>query len=76
VQRRLKLRRRSMYEADCELLNKRQRRHDEIDKHMNEVRCKQHAAKMVSVLLLLLAKCLVDSYSTENFSRLKDLALI
>jgi len=50
VQCRLKRRRRSRYEAECEMLMKRQRRHEEIDKRMNEVRQKQHAAKMASDL--------------------------
>lgn len=44
--RRIKRRRRSMYEANCELLMRRQRRHDEIDKKMNNVRQKQQDAKM------------------------------
>jgi len=48
VQCRLKHRRKSRYEAHCESLMKRQRRHEKIDKHMNEVRLKQHAAKMAS----------------------------
>ena len=50
AQRRLKRRRRLTYEADCEELMKRQRRHEEIDKNMNEVHQKQHAAKMASDL--------------------------
>jgi len=37
-----------MYEAECEMSMRRQRRHDEIDKRMSEVRQKQQAAKMAS----------------------------
>jgi len=36
-----------MYEAHCELLKRRQRRHDDIDKNMNEIGQKQQDAKMV-----------------------------
>ena len=48
VQRRLRRRRQSMYEERCELMAKRERRHNEIDELMNDIRHQQDADKMAS----------------------------
>jgi len=68
VQRRLKRRRRSAYEAHCEVLTRRQRRHEEIDKYMSEIQQKQRTAKMASDswLIAVVLETVVYQVSREH----------